>query len=160
MTATQGLLMFTTVFAAVMGNFCKNTFCKGMLKNQSDNLCFNLVGNVFVLVVVTLLGGASAVAQTTFCYGAGMGIFNLLAALLFALALSCGPMSLTTLIQLGISLVVSALLGPVFWHEPITAANTVVNIRSPWVAVMFLSSEDPSGLVPARMIISDYTPRR
>lgn len=125
MTATQGLLMFTTVFAAVMGNFCKNTFCKGMLKNQSDNLCFNLVGNVFVLVVVTLLGGASAVALTTFCYGAGMGIFNLLAALLFALALSCGPMSLTTLIQLGISLVVSALLGPVFWHEPITAYQAV-----------------------------------
>ena len=118
-------MMFTTVFAAVMGNFCRNTFCKDTLKNQSDNLYFNLVGNILVLVVITVLGGWKAVAATTFLYGTGMGVFNLVSGLLYALALACGPMSLTTLIQLGISLVVSALLGPVFWHEPISAYQAV-----------------------------------
>lgn len=119
------LLMFTTVAAAVLGNVCKNTFCKDTLKNQSDNLSFNLVGNAFVLIVVIILGGAAAVARETFLYGSGMGIFNLLSGLLFSLALANGPMSLTTLLQLGISLVVSALLGPVFWGEAVSVCQAV-----------------------------------
>ena len=118
--AVTAVLMCATVFAAVLGNFCKNTFCKDTLKNQSDNLYFNLIGNLLVLVFVTILGGAQAAAKTTFLNGTGMGIFNLLSGLLYALALANGPMSLTTLIQLGISLVVSALLGPIFWGEPIS----------------------------------------
>lgn len=114
------LLMAITVGSAVFGNALKNKFSKQYLKNQSDNLSFNLVGNALVILILVLAGGAVKVSGYTFKVAVGMGISNLLSGLLFSLSLANGPMALTTLIQLGISLVLSALWGPIFWQEGIT----------------------------------------
>lgn len=113
--------MAVTVISAVFGNSLKNKFSKQYLKNQSDNLSFNLLGNALVIVILVFAGGAVKVSGYTFRLAVGMGIFNLLAGLLFSLSLANGPMALTTLIQLGISLVLSALIGPVFWNEGISS---------------------------------------
>ena len=116
----NAILMAVTVSSAVFGNALKNKFSKQYLKNQTDNLSFNLVGNALVIVILIFAGGAVKVSGYTLKVAMGMGIFNLLSGLLFSLSLANGPMALTTLIQLGISLVLSALWGPVFWQERIT----------------------------------------
>lgn len=116
----NAFLMAVTVTSALVGNSFKNIFSKSYLKNQTDNLAFNLVGHALVILLLALFGGAVRVSRFTLLTAAGMGVCNLLSGLLFSLCLTCGPMALTTLVQLGISLVVSALLGPVFWKEGIT----------------------------------------
>lgn len=116
----NALLMAISVGGAIFGNSFKNIFSKKLLKNQSDNLVFNLIGNGLVMLILALAGGAAKVSGQTALYALGMGITSLLAGVLFSLCLTGGPMALTTLIQLGISLVFSALLGPVFWNEKIT----------------------------------------
>ena len=113
-------LMAVTVSSAVIGNAFKNSFAKNVLKNQSDNLVFNLAGSILTTLILAAAGGVTKVSGYTLLLSLGMGIFNLLSALLYALALANGPMSLTTLVQLGISLVLSALWGPVFWDEKVT----------------------------------------
>ena len=117
----NGLLMGITVASALLGNAFKNFFSKQYLKNQTDNLSFNLIGHALVIVILALFGGACAVAPFTLRLSCIMGVANLVSGLLFTLALASGPMALTTLINLGISLVASALWGPIFWNEKITA---------------------------------------
>ncbi len=121
----NAILMAVTVSSALLGNSFKNIFSKNYLKNQGDNLAFNLVGNALVILIVALFGGAARVSGFTLKVAVGMGVMNLFAGLLFSLCLTCGPMALTTLLQLGISLVMSAMWGPLFWKEGITLFQVI-----------------------------------
>lgn len=129
----NALLMALSVGSAILYNSLKNIFSKKQLKNSSDNLAFNLIGNAAVVAVLFFAGGAAHVSRYTLAVAAGMGVSNLLGGLLFTICLASGPMALTSLLQLGISLVVSALLGPLFWDENISlwqAAGIVLMLLS------------------------------
>ena len=121
----NAILMAVTVGSALLGNAAKNIYSKQYLKNQGDNLAFNLVGHALVILILALFGGATKVSSHTLLLALGMGFFNLLSGLLFNLGLTSGPMALTTLINLGVSLVLSALYGPIFWHESVTVLQLV-----------------------------------
>lgn len=171
----QAVLMAVTVLSAVFGNAFKNSFSKQYLKNQSDNLSFNLVGNALVILILVFAGGAVRVSGYTLLLAAAMGVSNLLAGLLFSLSLANGPMALTTLIQLGISLVLSALWGPIFWQEGISiwqfagigfllismvlTSNAKVdrNITFKWLLITFLGGAANSilGLIQKLLTTSD-----
>lgn len=113
MSGLQVLLMIITISSAILGNIFKNQVSKNNLKNQSDNLVFNLIGNAFCVVIMAALGGIGKTAPFIIMLAAVFGLANLLASLLLNSALKVGPLSLTSLIVLSGSMITS------------TAVNTI-----------------------------------
>ena len=113
MSGLQVLLMIITISSAILGNIFKNQVSKNNLKNQSDNLVFNLIGNAFCVVIMAALGGIGKTAPFIIMLAAVFGLANLLASLLLNSALKVGPLSLTSMIVLSGSMITS------------TAVNTI-----------------------------------
>ncbi|MDO4489259.1 MAG: hypothetical protein Q4B67_09270 [Eubacteriales bacterium] len=172
----HALLLAITVSSAVLGNSFKNIFSKHTLKTQSDTLSFNLFNNAVALLVIALFGGLGRVSGFTILVAIGMGVMNLLAGYFFTLTLTCGPMALSTLVQLSLSLLISALWGPVFWHESIALkqgigiimillsmtlisnARVEGNISFKWLFLCFLAglSNSTLGLFQKILTMSAY----
>ena len=113
----HALLMALTISSCVLGNSIKNNFAKSRLKNQSDNLIFNLAGNVLCIAVMICFGGLGRIHAQTVLLGMLFGILNLISGVTYTLGLKHGPMSLSALIILGGSMIVSTVMGMLCFSE-------------------------------------------
>lgn len=124
----HALLMVITVSSCVLGNSIKNAFAKKDLKNQSDNLIFNLIGNALAILVMALFGGAAAVHRPTVLLAAVFGFANLLSGLTFTSALKLGPMSLSSLLILSGSMICSTLVNSIVYREGMPTVIQLIGI--------------------------------
>jgi len=122
------VLLVTTMFVSVFCNSIKNIFAKNEIKNQSDNLAFNLIGNVLCIAIIALCGGLSSAHSVTIILGSLFGLLNLMASLTFTAALKLGPMSLTSLIVLCGSTLTSTIVNTLLFHEPIPTGMQLLGI--------------------------------
>ncbi len=120
--------MIITISSAILGNTFKNKVSKNDLKNQSDNLVFNLIGNAFCIVIMAALGGIGKTAPFIIMLAAVFGLFNLLASLLFNNALKLGPLSLTSLIVLSGSMITSTTVNTIFFTKEIPTVLQFIGV--------------------------------
>lgn len=171
------LLMVITVSSCVLGNSVKNIFAKKDLKNQSDNLIYNLIGNAVCILIMALFGGAKAVHGTTVLLAVVFGLANLLSGLTFITALKLGPMSLSSLLILSGSMICSTVVNTIVFQEGtpsgiqlagivlilismVLASNTKVetNITPLWILIVLLAAltNGSLGIIQKIQTASDY----
>ena len=148
----QAFLMCVTVAACVLGNSVKNRFAKSNLKTQSDNLCFNLAGNILCIFVMAAFGGLHACHGVTIALGALFGMLNLISGLSYTLALKNGPMSLSALIILGGSLIFSTVIGTFCFGESVSVLQ-VIGIVLVLLSMIFISNTKVETNITAAWIV-------
>lgn len=144
--------MAVTVTACILGNSVKNSFAKKHLKNQSDNLVYNLVGNVLCIVIMLFFGGAKGAHPVTILLAAVFGLMNLISGLSYTLALKNGPMSLSALIILGGSLIFSTAIGTSCFGESVSLLQ-LLGIVLILVAMVFISNTKVETNITAAWIV-------
>ena len=150
--------MAVTVVACIIGNCVKNRFAKQNLKNQSDNLIYNLAGNILCIFIMAAFGGLSATHGVTILIAALFGLMNLISGITYTLALKHGPMSLSSLIILGGSLIFSTVVGTTMFGESVSVIQIVgialvltsmvfisdtrveTNITTSWIAIVLIAA--------------------
>jgi len=134
------LLMAVTVSSCVLGNSVKNRFAKRDLKNQSDNLIFNLIGNALCILIMAAAGGAREVHSSTILLSVIFGIMNLLSGLTFTTALQLGPMSLSSLIILCGSMITSTAVNSIAFAEGMPSAIQFIGIILIIISMVLVSN--------------------
>lgn len=154
----NALLMIITICSCILGNSVKNRFAKNQLKNQSDNLLYNLAGNALSILILLCFGGISTTHPVTILLAAVFGLANLLSGLTYTTSLKNGPMSLTALIVLGGSLIVSTVIGTAAFGESVSTLQIIgivlilvsmvlssdtkveTNITAAWIVIVLISA--------------------
>lgn len=114
------LLAFSIIITLAY-NLLRNSFSKRYVQNQADFQLFNLacsIVSVVVLLAMAFLSNAAPPSLYTLLLGLVFGIFTALAALFNMQALSCGPVSYTTLIVTS-SMIIPALSGWALYGETV-----------------------------------------
>lgn len=128
------LLAFSIIITLAY-NLLRNSFSKRYVQNQADFQLFNLacsIVSVVVLLAMAFLSNAAPPSLYTLLLGLVFGIFTALAALFNMQALSCGPVSYTTLIVTS-SMIIPALSGWALYGE------TVGPLKFVGIALMLIS---------------------
>ncbi|MBS6475255.1 MAG: EamA family transporter [Clostridiales bacterium] len=128
-------LLAVSIIASLMYNLVRNAFSKRHMHTQADLQLFNLACSAvsaLVLFAAALLSNAAPPSVYTLLLGLVFGIFTALAALFNMQALSCGPVSYTTLIVTS-SMMIPALSGWALYGE------TVGPLKFIGIALMLVS---------------------
>lgn len=119
MSVSVILYLILSLFCSTGTNAVKRTFSKEIMHTKSDNLWYSFLGNIVSIAVLIFFGGFKASPYTLFLAFL-MGMDHLVTVLLFTKALRIGPLSISTLISKAIILIVSSLIGPMFFAEELT----------------------------------------
>lgn len=108
-----------SVIAFVLQNAC----CKEYGRRFPDTLyaqaAMTLLSTAIVSAMMALLGGARLMSLKAYCIAACFGLFFVITLCAMTLAMSCGHMGVTLLIQ-NSSLITPAIIGLLFWNERLT----------------------------------------
>jgi len=148
----QTLLMVITVSSAILGNTLKNKVAKNDLKNRSDNLVFNLFGNVFCVVIMAALGGIGKTAPLIILLAALFGLANLLASLIFTNALKYGPLSMTSLIVLSGSMITSTTVNTICFTKVMPTVLQFIGVVLILISMVLASNAKKDKNITARWL--------
>lgn len=141
MTATTAILLLITTLSAALGSAAKNKVAKKILKTQSDNLCFSFVINIFCMLIMFLNARTFSIHRDTFLLAIAFGAASMMSGLMSMVSLRYGPMSLTSLICSGGSLIISTVLGTILFHETVVPIQ-IVGFVLILVVILLLSRTD------------------
>lgn len=133
---------------AIAAFVLQNACCKEYGRRFPDTLYAQALMTLFSVVIVTvimaLLGGMQALTFKGYLIAAAFGLFFVMTLCAMTLAMSCGHMGITLLIQ-NSSLIVPAVVGLVVWNEKLTLCKGIGVIAI--LFMLFLSSGDGSAPV-------------
>ena len=110
-------LMVLSVSISVANSSFRKLFARDLLKTNSDNLAFTLGTQFLAMLIVLCTGNPFDAAPYTLLLAFLMGSVQVACSLSISRALVSGPVSLSTLLLQGLTLLVSSLLGPLFFSE-------------------------------------------
>ncbi len=115
------LLLVISVFAGQVATICRSYYCKLLATDTRSYYLLNGAVSAVCAVLLWLVGGAGVPAISTFTLWLGVvfGLVTMIQGLASAAALSCGPISYTTVIT-ALATIITALAGAIFWHERIS----------------------------------------
>jgi len=135
------LFAILAITAFVLQNAC----CKEYGRRFPDTLyaqaAMTLVSVIIVTLIMAALGGMQALTLKGYLIAATFGLFFVLTLCSMTLAMSCGHMGVTLLIQ-NSSLIVPTIVGLLIWNERLTLAKAIGVICI--LFMLFLSSGDGS----------------
>ena len=97
-----------------------NKVAKACIRNQSDNLLFSLYNRIVTTLVLMIYARTFYLHPVTLLLAAAFAFVSVVCSVMHILAYKNGPMSLTTLISSGGSLIISSLAGILFFGESVT----------------------------------------
>jgi len=113
------LLLCVSVFITLLYGSLRNLYSKKYVRKNTDFCVLNGLTSAFSLVILLPFAiGMAMSSMYTVLLGFLYGIATMSAAILTLLAFSLGSFSYTTVI-ISSSMVIPALSGAIFWHEPI-----------------------------------------
>lgn len=124
-TSLNAILLLIAVMSAALCTASKNKVAKNNLKTQSDSLYFSLLTNIFCALVMFLYARTFRIHTVTLLLAIVFGGASMMSGLMNMVAFRYGPMSLTSLISSGCSLIISTILGTVLFHESVTPIQIV-----------------------------------
>lgn len=111
------LLMVVSISLSIASSTMRKLFARDLLKTNSDNLAFTLGVQLLAMLIVAFTGNVFHAAPYTLLLAFLMGADQVVCSVTHVRALVSGPVSLTTLLLQGITLLISSLLGPLFFSE-------------------------------------------
>ena len=97
-----------------------NKVAKAYIQTQSDNLLFSLYNRIVTTLVLMIYARTFYLHPVTLLLAAAFAFVSVVCSVMHILAYKNGPMSLTTLISSGGSLIISSLAGILFFGESVT----------------------------------------
>ena len=97
-----------------------NKVAKACIQTQSDNLLFSLYNRIVTTLVLMIYARTFYLHPVTLLLAAAFAFVSVVCSVMHILAYKNGPMSLTTLISSGGSLIISSLAGILFFGESVT----------------------------------------
>ncbi len=115
------LLLVISVFAGQVATICRSYYCKLLATDTRSYYLLNGAVSAVCAALLWLVGGAGmpAISSFTLWLGIVFGLVTMAQGLASAAALSCGPISYTTVIT-ALATIITALAGAIFWHEGIS----------------------------------------
>lgn len=140
------LLLLASIAAYVIVMLGMGSLGKNVFQTTRDRLLFQIVRNamcVVIMVAFTLLLGHSLLPSGFVLLLAGaMGAAQLLSSVSSLACFKYGPVSISILIYSSMSMLISALAGPVFWHESISFFQ-IVGIFLSVLSMTLLTEKSP-----------------
>jgi len=126
------LLLIVTLAANLLCTVFRNLYCRKAGNKIESIFLYSAITGVVCAIILTFFGGFTLdISWFTWLTAIGFGIVTTTTTIFHLLALSTGPMSLTTVIM-SFSMVINALSGAVFWNEKLSILKIV------GIALMFL----------------------
>ena len=118
---TQNAILLCISLASVVVNMTvSNKVAKAYIQTQSDNLLFSLYNRIVTTLVLMIYARTFYLHPVTLLLAAAFAFVSVVCSVMHILAYKNGPMSLTTLISSGGSLIISSLAGILFFGESVT----------------------------------------
>ncbi|MCQ2414471.1 MAG: hypothetical protein MJ063_00255 [Lachnospiraceae bacterium] len=139
MTPLNWVLIVTSMLSAALCTTAKNKIAKKNLQTRSDSLLFNLLTNVFTMLVMLVNARSFSLHRITFLLALIFGAASMMSGFLNMVSFRYGPMSLTSLISSGGSLIISVVLGTILFKEsvfPVQIAGGILMLA----AIVLLSN--------------------
>lgn len=119
------ILFIVTLVAWFLCNFFRSHYCKNVGSTLGVILMYSAITGILSGVVLLFFGGFTLDISTfTLITAIAFGIVTTITNIFHLLALSTGPLSLTTVV-LSFSMVVTALSGSIFWNEELTTLKII-----------------------------------
>ncbi len=100
-------------------------FARDHLKTNGDNLAFTLGTQFLSMLVLFFFGNPFRVSLYTLFLALMMGVDQVFSSVTYVKALTTGPVSLTSLFLQGMTLIISSLVGPLFFMEVLSIPQIV-----------------------------------
>ena len=139
MTPLNWVLIVTSMLSSALCTTAKNKIAKKNLQTRSDSLLFNLLTNVFTMLVMLVNARSFSLHRITFLLALIFGAASMMSGFLNMVSFRYGPMSLTSLISSGGSLIISVVLGTILFKEsvfPVQIAGGILMLA----AIVLLSN--------------------
>jgi|GEM_PF-6238127 len=133
------ILLLLSIAGYVITILGMGALSKRLFRNNADQLYFQLIRNVICLIIMAAIYRAIFPSVLTILLAAAMGAALLICSVFSIIAYQRGPVSISVLITSSLAMVISALAGPVFWGEAISAWQITGIVLS--VASMVLLTE-------------------
>ena len=119
MNTTNFLLLAVSLSAAVLGTSINNKAAKQWIKNQNDNLLFNLLLNIMSTICMLAAARSFRAHSVTVFLAFVFGLCNMLSGICFTMVFRFGPMSLSSLITSAGTMIETTVLGVIIFHEKV-----------------------------------------
>ena len=114
------LLLAVTLVANLLCTVFRNLYCRKVGNKIESIFLYSAITGIVCAIILTFFGGFTLdISWFTWLTAIGFGIVTTTTTIFHLLALSTGPLSLTTVI-LSFSMVINALSGAVFWNEKLS----------------------------------------
>ena len=97
MSTANFLLLAVSLSAAVIGTSISNKVAKQQIKNQNDNLFFNLLQSIFCALCMLASARTFRAHSVTVLLALLFGLCNMLSGICYTMVFRYGPMSLSSL---------------------------------------------------------------
>ena len=126
------VLLIITLTANLLCTVFRSLYCKRVDEGIGSIFVYSAITGVVCAIILTFFGGFTLdISLFTLLTSIGFGIVTTTTTIFHLLALSTGPLSLTTVIM-SFSMVINALSGAIFWGEKLSALKII------GIALMFL----------------------
>ena len=119
MTPLNIVLVTISMLTSALGTAAKNKIAKNELHTRSDNLLFNFLMNVFCMLVMLVYARSFSLHTVTLILAVIFGAASMMSGFMNMVSFRYGPMSLTSLVSSGGSLIISVVLGTILFKESV-----------------------------------------
>lgn len=149
MTPLNGILIVVAMLSSALGTTFKNKAAKHDLKTQSDSLLFNLLCNIFCTIVMLINARSFSHHRVTFLLALVFGACSMMSGFMNMVSFRYGPMSLTSLISTGGSLIISVVLGTILFQEPVVLVQVIGGILMLVTIVLLSNIKSDRNILPS-----------